>query len=75
MRGEPGKIIATYCSDSVVRVPPRDGRNDQIVLRDIGRAVARIAIDEDHGAGHGRFGRIERQIAALSEPPIATAAE
>jgi hypothetical protein len=75
MRGEPGKVIATYCSDSVVRVPPHAGRNDEIVLRDIGRAVARIAIDEDHGAGHDRCGGVAQQIAALSEMPIATAAE
>ena len=74
--GAPGTVISTYCSDSVVRVPRRSGRNDEIVLRDIGRAVARIAIDEDHGAGCDRLGRVAQQIAALSEPSsIATAAE
>ena len=75
-RGAPGTVISTYCSDSVVRVPRRSGRNDEIVLRDIGRAVARIAIDEDHGAGCDRLGRVAQQIAALSEPSsMATAAE
>jgi hypothetical protein len=69
-------VISTYCSDSVVRVPRRSDRNDEIVLRDIGRGVARIAIDEDHGAGRDRLGRVAQQIAALSEPSsIATAAE
>jgi len=75
VRGAPGTVISTYCSDSVVHATRRSGRNDEIVLRDIGRAVARIAIDEDHGAGCDRLGRVAQQIAALSEPPIATAAE
>ena len=75
VRGAPGKVISTYCSDSVVRAPRRANRNDEIVLRDIGRAVACIAIDEDHGAGRDRPGRVAQKITALSEPPIATAAE
>ena len=75
LRGASGKVISTYCSDSVVRVPRRTGRNDQIVLREIGRAVARIIIDEDHGTGRDRLGRVAQQIAAVSEPAIATAAE
>jgi hypothetical protein len=32
-------------------------------------------IDEDHGTGRDRIGLVGQQIAALSEPPIATAAE
>lgn len=75
MRGAPGRVISTYCSDSVVRVPRRTGRNDEIVLRDIGRAVASVVIDEDYGAGRDRLAAVAHQIAALSEPAIATAAE
>src|SRR5207302_8836573 len=29
LRGGPGKVISTYCSDSVVRVSRRTGRNDE----------------------------------------------
>ena len=68
-------MISTYCSDSVLRVPRRSGRNDETVLRDIGRAVARIVIDEDHGRGRDRGDMVGQQITALSEPAIATAAE
>jgi hypothetical protein len=75
LRGAPGKMISTYCSDSVVRVPRRTGRNDETVLRDVGRAVARIVIDEDHGIGRDRIDLVGQQITALSEPAIATAAE
>jgi hypothetical protein len=75
VRGAPGTVISTYCSDSVVRVPRRTGRNDEIVLRDIGRAVSRIIIDEDHGVGCDRLGRVAQQIEALSELTIASAAE
>ena len=75
VRGAPGKVISTYCSDSVVRAPRRAGRDDEIGLRDIGRAAARIAIEEDHGTGRDRLGRVAQKIAALSEPTIATAAE
>jgi hypothetical protein len=75
LRGASGRVISTYCSDSVVRVPRRTGRNDEIVLRDIGRAVARIIIDEDHGVDPDRLGRITQQIAAVSEPATAAAAE
>jgi hypothetical protein len=75
VRGAPGRVISTNCSDSVVRVPRRAGHNDEVALRDLGGAVARIAIDEGHGAGRDRLGRVAQKIAALSEPPIATAAE
>ena len=76
VRGAPSKVISTYCSDSVVRVSRRTGRNDETVLRDIGRAVARIVIDQDHGIGRDRLDRVGQQIAVLSEPAaIATAAE
>jgi hypothetical protein len=76
VRGALGKVISTYCSDSVVRVSRRTGRNDETVLRNIGRAVARIVIDQDHGVGRDRPDRVGQQIAALSEPAaIATAAE
>jgi stringent starvation protein B len=75
VRGAPGRVISTYCSDSVVRVPRRAGRNDEIILRNVGRAVARIAVDEDHGANRDRLSGVAQQIAALSEPQIATAAE
>ena len=37
--------------------------------------VARMVIDEDHGAGRARLTRVASRIATLSEPPIATAAE
>lgn len=75
VRGAPGRVIPTYCNDSVVRVPVRAGQNDETVLRDIGRAVARIAIDEDHGTGRDRLARIAGRIAALSKEPTAAAAE
>ena len=59
-----------------MRVLRRSGRNDEIVLRDIGRAGERFAIDVDHGADCDRLGRVAQQIAALSEPSsMATAAE
>jgi nitrite reductase/ring-hydroxylating ferredoxin subunit len=75
IRGETSGRISTYCQDSVVRVPQRANRNDELVLRDVGRAIARIVIDEDHGTGRDRLVRVERKIAALPQPPIATAAE
>ena len=75
VRGAPAKVISTYCSDSVVRVSQSRGRNEETVLRDVGRAVARITIDEDHGTGRERLGRMAQQIEGLSEPQIATAAE
>ncbi|MEJ0069018.1 MAG: hypothetical protein WDO24_10135 [Pseudomonadota bacterium] len=75
VRGAPGGIIPTYCQDSVVRVPARADRDDDTVLRDVGRAMARIVIDEDHGTGRERLARVSAKIAALSEPPVATAAE
>jgi hypothetical protein len=74
-RGEALGPISTYCQDSVVHVPQRANRNDELVLRDIGRAIARIVIDEDNGTGRDRLARVSQKIAALSEPRIATAAE
>jgi nitrite reductase/ring-hydroxylating ferredoxin subunit len=73
VRGSPGRVISTYCGDSVVRAPVRAGRSDEILLRDIGRAVARIVIDEDHGSGRDRLARAARAIAALSAPAAAAA--
>ena len=75
VRGAPGTVISTYCHDSVVRVPARAERDDATVLRDLGRAMAGIVVDEDNGTGRDRLARIARTIAALSEPPIASAAE
>ena len=75
VRGAAGQAIPTYCNDSVVRAPQRASRDDKIMLRDIGRAVARIVIDEDHGTGGERLTRVASRIAMLSEPPIATAAD
>jgi hypothetical protein len=64
--------ISTYCQDSVVRVPRRAGIDDEIVQRDIGRAIARIVIDEDHGTGVSgsrvwlvRLRRSRRRLRAL----------
>ncbi len=37
--------------------------------------MARIVVDEDNGVGRDRMTRVGQKIAALSEPPIATAAE
>jgi nitrite reductase/ring-hydroxylating ferredoxin subunit len=74
VRGAANAPISTYCQDSVVRAAPRAGRSDEILQRDIGRAVARIVIDEDHGTGRDRLARVAHEIAALSDPPIAAAA-
>jgi hypothetical protein len=75
VRGAPERTISTYCQDSVVRVPARVDRDDETVLRDVGRALARIVVDEDSGVGRDRLIHVARKIAALSEPPVATAAE
>jgi len=75
VRGEAQGPISTYCQDSVVRVPRRANRNDELVLRDIGRAIARIVVDEDNGSGRDRLARVSQKITALSEPLIATAAD
>src|SRR5260221_10898913 len=75
VRGAPSKVISTYCHDSVVRVPDRSGADDDERLRDIGRTMGRIVVDEDNGVGRDRMTRVGQKIAALSEPPIATAAE
>jgi nitrite reductase/ring-hydroxylating ferredoxin subunit len=66
VRGAPGSVISTYCQDSVVRVPVRPDLDDEIVLRDIGRAIARITVDEDHGSGHERLRNVAAEIATLS---------
>ena len=73
MRGAPGRVISTYCGDSVVRAPARASKSDEILLRDIGRAVARVVIDEDHGSGRDRLTRAGRAIATLSVPAAAAA--
>jgi phenylpropionate dioxygenase-like ring-hydroxylating dioxygenase large terminal subunit len=75
VRGEVGRTIPTYCNDSVLHAPRRRGGDDEILLRDVGRAVARITIDEDHGTGRDRLDRVAARIAALPEPSVATAAE
>ena len=75
IRGKADGRIPTYCQDSVVRVPQHANRNDELVLRDIGRAIARIVIDEDHGTGRDRLARVSQKIAELSEPAIASAAQ
>jgi hypothetical protein len=75
VRGAPGKTISTYCQDSVVRVPARADRDDDTVLRDVGRAMARIVIDESNGTGRERLARVSQKIAALSESSMVTAAE
>ncbi|MBI3516958.1 MAG: aromatic ring-hydroxylating dioxygenase subunit alpha [Proteobacteria bacterium] len=75
VRGAPGTVISTNCQDSVVRVPARTERDDEIALRDVGRAIARIVVDEDNGVGRERLHRVAERIAALSEPAVASAAE
>jgi hypothetical protein len=75
VRGAAGVPISTYCQDTVVRAARRADRSDEILQRDTGRAVARIVIDEDHGTGRERLTRVAREITALLDPPIATAAE
>ena len=75
VRGAPGKTISTYCQDSVVTVPARAGGEDEILLRDIGRAVAQIVVEEENGSGRERLIRVARRIAALSESPVVSAAD
>jgi nitrite reductase/ring-hydroxylating ferredoxin subunit len=74
-RGASDTPISTYCQDSVIRKVQRADANDEIIQRDIGRAVARIVIDEHHGAGRDRLRRVARKITALSNPAAAAAAE
>jgi hypothetical protein len=59
----------------VIRKAPCADANDEIVQRDIGRAVARIVIDEHHGTGRDRLTPVARKITALSNPAVAAAAE
>lgn len=47
MRGAAHAQISTHCWDSVVREALRPGANDEIVQRDTGPAVARIAVGKD----------------------------
>ena len=75
VRGAPGKTISTYCQDSVVTVPARADGEDEILLRDIGRAVAQIVVEEENGSGRERLIRVARRIAALSESPVVSAAD
>jgi nitrite reductase/ring-hydroxylating ferredoxin subunit len=74
VRGAPDTVISTYCHDSVVRLPDA-GADDDARLRALGRTMAGIVVDEDNGVGRDRMARVARKIAALSEPPIASAAE
>ncbi len=75
VRGGAGSTISTYCQDSVVCVPARADRDDDTVLRDVGRAMARIIVDENNGTGRERLARVAQKIAALSELPVVTAAQ
>lgn len=59
----------------MIRKVQRADANDEIIQRDIGRAVARIVIDEHQGAGRDRLRRVARKITALSNPAAAAAAE
>src|SRR5262249_48834622 len=70
VRGAPGTATPTYRQDSVGGVPARAGLDDEMLLRDIGQAVARIVVDE-----RGAPGLVAERIAALSAPPTASAAQ
>ncbi len=69
-RGEPPKVsqirsggaIPTYCHDTVVRVPPVPGQDDDALLLRIGRGITDINIDGDHQSDADRAGRIRDLI-------------
>ncbi|MSP52440.1 MAG: aromatic ring-hydroxylating dioxygenase subunit alpha [Alphaproteobacteria bacterium] len=75
VRGMPGKIISTYCNDTVVRAPRRAAVDDDETLWRIGHAVASIVTDPSNGQGSARHERIVERVSALSEPALAKSAE
>ena len=67
VRGAAGRIISTYCTDTVIRVPNRDGVDDQQTLWRLGHAVAEIVTDPANGQGVDRHARVAARVAALAE--------
>jgi hypothetical protein len=67
VRGSAGRIISTYCTDTVVRVPKRDGVDDEQTLWRVGHAVAAIVTDPANGHGTERHARVVARVAALAE--------
>ncbi len=63
-----GDAIPTFCNDSVVRVPPRRGVDDDRLLWEVALEVADIIKRNHGGDALARQRQIAKEVAALSEP-------
>ncbi len=60
-----GEHIPTYSHDTIVRVPPRPGKDDRRLLREIARAVTRIVEESGQFAGETRRAYVEQKVLEL----------
>ena len=63
-----GGAIPTFCNDSVVRVPPTPGVDDERRLWDVAHEVAAIIERNGDADADARQRRIAAEVGALSEP-------
>ena len=70
-----GGAIPTYCHDTVVRIPPVAGRDDDALLLRVGRHITDINVDGDHQREDDRAERIRGLIDCYAASETAQAAE
>ena len=52
----------TYCHDTVVSVPPIDGRDDREVLEQVGRGITDIVLEQGYGGDAQRRAGVKRKV-------------
>jgi nitrite reductase/ring-hydroxylating ferredoxin subunit len=65
--GKRGEIVPTYTHDTVLRIPPVAGTDDQVRLLETGRQVTDIVVQGDYHGGNRRVAEIERRMRALAD--------
>ena len=67
--------IPTYCHDTVVKLPPIDGINDDELVARVGREITRLVVEGEHHSRDDRPEMVQEKIRQLVEAFVAKAAE
>jgi len=74
VRDRHGRVVS-YCHDTVLRMPPVPGKNDDALLDEIGRRVTKIVAEGDYHSADDRPQQVRRRIADMARSETAAAAE
>ena len=60
-------VIPTYGGDTMLRIPPQEGRDDGAILKEVAHKVAEIYMAADNLSGQERIDHIREELKKYEE--------